>query len=258
MFKSDLKAKYPFLTEYFESVLCTDRMPNCILFYGQDIRAQYDFAIEIARLLNCENDGCESCDCYSCKWIEEHRHPAVLTITNRHSKPSDDNTKTVISIKQAQMVKSMLVNTSDCYRVFIFCGANLLDEKNKSNEEVTFDNWTPTGLNYENFKAEAANSLLKIVEESPQNSLFFFLANDKSDIISTIVSRAQNFFVPSLNKVELKTTGAATILDDYPNFNSQNLFEYSQNFQTSLKNSSEIFDRCENYLLAVLKENDDQ
>ena len=238
-----LKNKYPFLTDYFSSILKAkeERIPHCVMFYGQDLSAQYELAMEISRALRCLNKGEDSCECLNCRWIKDKTHPDVLTITNLDSKPQGDETKNVISIKQTQMVKSLLVNTSDEYRIFIFCGAKVLDEK-----------WIPTGLNQENFKAESANSLLKIVEEAPQKTIFFFLANDISDVISTIVSRAQCFF----DRQSLSYSGTKDLFEDYPNFETYKLFDYSSAFITALKNYDEIlFDRCENYLLSLLKSN---
>lgn len=245
MFDDELFKNYPFLTNYFATILkeC-EKIPQSILFFGQDISAQYSLATEIARILNCTGTKDNTCDCVNCRWIREKSHPAVLTVTNIDSKPQGDETKTVISIKQTQMVKSMLVNTSDNYRVIIFCGAK------KENKE-----WKPVGLNFENFKAEAANSLLKIVEEAPKRTIFFFLANDKSDVISTIVSRSQAFFVPSFNKDSMTTSGVKSIFEDYPNYDSIKLFEYSGNFQNLLKDYDNLFDKCQNYLLSMLKTN---
>lgn len=248
MFANEISQKYQFLTEYFENLLTENKkIPQSILFYGQDISAQYSIATEIARILNCNGTKNEQCECINCRWIREKTHPAVLTLTNIDSKPQGDDTKTVISIKQTQMVKSLLVNTSDNYRVIIFCGA-----------KFESDVWKPLGLNFENFKSESANSLLKIVEEAPKNVLFIFLANDKSDVISTIVSRCQTFYVPSFNKSSMTTSGVKSIFEDYPNFETVKLFEYSSNFQNILKDYENTFDKCQNYLLALLKSNFDK
>lgn len=133
---------------------------HCILFYGSDIQAQYDLALEIARMLNCTGDHTPDCQCLNCKWIRENNHPAVLTISKVDNKPSDDNSKTVISIDQARMIKNDLLVTSDYHRVLIFC------DKDKEGNVA--------GLNLLNFQADAANALLKTFEEPPSNTTFFF------------------------------------------------------------------------------------
>ena len=149
-----LSDKYPFLTEYFTKALSsTNRpLPQSILFYGNDLDSQYTLAKEIARLLNCQKSKTDDCDCLNCKWIREESHPAIMTIYRVDNKPEDDDSKTVISIKQSALIKETLMSASEFHRVFIFCDRD--DEGNIS------------GLNQTNFQAETANSLLKIIEES--------------------------------------------------------------------------------------------
>ena len=105
-----LSDKYPFLANYFtQAVSQTDRaLPQSILFYGSDLNAQYLNAQEIARLLNCTGDKSDECDCLNCKWINEGTHPTVITISRIDSKPEKDESKTVISVKQSQMIKEQL------------------------------------------------------------------------------------------------------------------------------------------------------
>jgi hypothetical protein len=52
-------------------------------------------------------------------------------------------------------------------------------------------------LNETNFTEEAANALLKTFEEPPERVTFFFLTKNKEDMLTTIISRAQSFYVPS-------------------------------------------------------------
>ena len=178
-----LSDKYEFLTDFFEKSIANSKLAHSLLFYGNDLNSQYTMAIEIARLLNCVGDKSDDCQCLNCKWIREGTHPAVLTISRKDSKSEDDSTKTVISIKQAEMVRNMLVTASDYHRVFIFC-----DRDDDNNIQ---------GLNKFNLQDAVANSLLKSIEEPASNVTFIFLTQDKSDLISTIVSRCQCFFLPT-------------------------------------------------------------
>ena len=120
-----LSDKYPFLTNYFETgiknKLTGKGVPitHSLLFWGRDLESQYILAKEIARELNCTGDHTDKCQCLNCKWIREDSHPAVLTISRTDNTPADDETKTVISIKQSEMIKNMLVTSSEFFRVFI-------------------------------------------------------------------------------------------------------------------------------------------
>lgn len=252
MFDKDLKDKYPFLTEYFEQGGSNPlrSIAHSILFYGNDISAQYKLATEIARFLNCKELRNESCQCINCNWINEKQHPAVLTISKIDNKPSDDESKTVISVRQSQMIKNSLLNTSDYHRVFIFCDARV---EKQNDEEV----WIPMGLNETNFQQETANSLLKIIEEPPENTTFFFLTRDKNDLIETIISRSQSFFVPSYSIEDRAYSNVEKYFSDYPTIERSKSFDLAQDlFMLTKEHGVEnTLDEIQNFMLALLKAN---
>jgi hypothetical protein len=217
-----------------------------MLLYGTDIKSQYDLAKEIARLLNCKELQNEACNCINCNWAKNNQHPAILTISKLGNKPSDDDSKTVISVKQSQMVKNSLLNTSDYHRVFIFCDAEIKDGI-----------WSPLGLSRTNFHEETANSLLKIIEEPPENTTFFFLTRDKNDLIETIISRSQSFFVPSYDAGNSSYSMVEKLFSNYLEFERKDSFDLAQNlFNLSKETDSiTILDEIQNYMLALVKSN---
>ena len=240
-----LSDKYPFLTNYFTQALSAENraLPQSILFYGSDFDAQYTLANEIARLLNCKNDKSDDCECLNCKWIRENSHPAVLTISRIDNKPDDDESKTVISIKQSQMIKESLMSASEFHRVYIFCDRD--DEGNIS------------GLNPLNFQAETANSLLKIIEEPQPGVTFIFLTRYIDDVLSTIISRSQCFFVPSKKSVNYDFSAIEGVFTDYLSFERKDVFDISQKLQDMSKDTpiQTILDGIQNYILQLLKSN---
>ena len=240
-----LSDKYPFLADYFTKALTLSNraLPQSLLFYGNDLGTQYEFAKEIARLLNCQNDKSDDCDCLNCKWIREETHPAVMTISRLDNKPEDDTSKTVISVKQSQMIKELLVTSSEFHRVFIFC-----DRDNDGNI---------LGLNPLNFQEETANSLLKIIEEPQPGVTFIFLTRYVDDVLSTIKSRSQCFFVPSKKEVNYDYSCIEGIFTDYYEFERGEVFNISQNLQDLTKQFSvdEVLSGIQNYIFALLKSN---
>ena len=243
-----LSDKYPFLTNYFTAALSDSNraLPQSILFYGNDLNSQYILATEIARLLNCQDDKSDACDCLNCRWIREHSHPEVRTISRLDNKPEDDDSKTVISIKQSQMIKEALMSTSEFHRVFIFCDR---DDKGRI-----------CGLNPQNFQAETANSLLKIIEEPQPGVTFIFLTTYKDDVLPTIISRSQCFFVPSKENVTYDYTLIENIFIDYLNFKRKDVFDISQKLQDLTKESDckAILTAIQNYMLLLLRANPDR
>ena len=240
-----LSDKYPFLTAYFtEALSATNRpLPQSILFYGNDLKSQYTLAKEIARFLNCNEEKDDNCSCLNCRWIREDNHPAVMTISRLDNKPEDDDSKTVISVKQSEFIKNSLMNSSDFHRVFIFCDRD--DEGNIA------------GLNQINFQAETANSLLKIIEEPQPGVTFIFLTRYIDDLLSTIISRSQCFFVPSLEKPDEDYSIISGVFNNYWEFKRQDVFDISQRLQDLSKEHSviKILEGRQNYILNVLREN---
>lgn len=241
----NLKEEYPFLMKYFNNGISSQnrQISHCILFYGSDIQSQYDLALEVARMLNCTGDHTDTCQCLNCKWIRENNHPAVLTISKVDNKPSDDTSKTVISIDQARMIKNDLLVTSDYHRVLIFC-----DKDKDGNVQ---------GLNQQNFQADAANALLKTFEEPPSNTTFIFLTKDKSDMITTVVSRAQCFYVPSMKDEDRDFSLVKDAMDGYLELERNEVLDFNDKILdiTKMLDSLEVFTQMQNYIEALLKSN---
>lgn len=241
----NLKEQYPFLMKYFNSGISSQnrQISHCILFYGSDIQAQYDLALEIARMLNCTGDHTENCQCLNCKWIREHNHPAVLTISKVDNKPQGDTSKNVISIEQARMIKNDLLVTSDYHRVLIFC-----DKDKDGNLQ---------GLNQQNFQSDAANALLKTFEEPPSKTTFFFLTKDKTDVITTVVSRAQCFYVPSMKDEDKDFSLVKDSMDGYLELERGEVLDFNDKIlNLARENEPElVFTQMQNYIEAILKSN---
>ena len=242
---SCLSKEYPFLTDYFtKGIKDSDKsIAHCILFWGNDIDAQYELALEIARLLNCKETGAEDCRCLNCNWIRENAHPAVLTVSRNDNKPVDDDSKTVISIEQARMIKNDLAVTSDYHRVLIFCDRD--------------DDGKLGGLNETNFSIEATNALLKTFEEPPSNTTFFFLTKDVTDIISTVVSRSQSFFVPSKKDEPQDFDLVKDLLDGYLEIERGEVLDFNDRLLNLARDNDtdKIFIQMQNYMANLMKSN---
>lgn len=240
-----VREKYPFLINYFtKGIENPDKnIAHCILFYGTDIQAQYDLARELARMLNCNGTHTPECTCLNCNWIRENQHPAVLTISKADNKPSNDDSKTVISISQARMIKNDLLITSDYHRVLIFC------DRDKDGNVC--------GLNRLNFQEDAANALLKTFEEPPSRTTFFFLTKDKTDMISTIISRAQCFFVPSLKDEERDFSLVKDAIEGYLELERGEVLDLNDKLLALARENDpmEILLQIQSYMTELLKSN---
>lgn len=249
-YNNEISQKYPKLLKYFESGIQDDNknISHCLLFWGPDIKSQCELALEVARLLNCSKDGAESCDCLNCRWIKEQTHPAVKIYTRLDFKDGaedDDSTKGKknININQAKAIINELAVTSDYHRVYIFCDR---DEDG---------NLLP--LNQVNFPEATSNALLKTFEEPPKNTTFIFLTNDKTDIISTVVSRAQSFFVPSKLEENYAYDLVESVISNYWQIERGKVLDFENNLLKLMSENEpmEIFTQIQNYMLATMKAN---
>lgn len=240
-----LSDKYPFLTNYFENSINNQnlRLSHSLLLYGNDLEAQYILAKEIARLLNCTGDKSDNCQCLNCQWIREETHPAVLTISRKDNKPSDDNSTTVISVKQSEMIRNSLLTTSEFHRVFIFCDKD--------------DDGNIKGLNRFNLQDAAANSLLKVIEEPSEKVTFIFLTQDKNDLISTIISRSQCFFVPTKIRQEYNYELIEGVMNKYWGIKRADAFNVSEQLSKLSDEATpqKVLEQLQNYILTILKQN---
>lgn len=242
---TDVRAKYPKLIEYFEKgIKNPDRnIAHCILLYGTDIKVQYDLALEVARMLNCKEGGAPECQCLNCRWIRDNAHPEVRTISKVDNKPVNDKSSNVISITQARNIKRDLLVSSDYHRVLIFC------DKAKDNRVA--------GLNPSNFSEDAINGLLKTFEEPPSRTTFFFLTKDKSDMITTVVSRAQSFFVPSKLPESRDFSIVKEALSDYLEIERSQVLEFNDRIfaLTKENDATEVLTQMQNYFYEMVSKN---
>ena len=137
------------------------RVAHAYLFYGPAGVGKKKAALIFSRLLNCEKprDG-EPCEvCPNCRKIKSGNHPDVMPI-------QPDGTAVKIAQIRALQERAYYKCYEAAYKIFIIDGADAMT-------------------------SEAANSLLKTLEEPPAQTVFILLAEDKGRLPATILSRSQ-------------------------------------------------------------------
>ena len=261
------KEKFPFAYNYFSTLLelvkkGEKQFPQAIIFEGADTKNQYLFALELARILNCQNNNEKHCNCINCKWIKTFSHPAINNVSQIHFKGEGDESKTVISVKQAKKIEQLLSLSSDYHRFFIFFSSD--EKKYEDGELVNFKNlgygeinFSIKPLNYSTFHPTTPNALLKSIEEPPQRTTFVFLAKSKEDILQTIVSRCLTFKLNS-KKENLSYKEIYPIISDYPNIDYYKALDISDNLQKHLKENPDteiVLNQFMEFLKDLIKQN---
>lgn len=144
-------------------------LAHAYLFVGPHHVGKMTLALSLAQALNCEAEDRPCGKCPSCQRIAAGKHADVQTIKlikNRDS--ASDKLKTEIGINQIKEMQhtANLKPYEGKHRIFIIDGAELLTN-------------------------EAANCLLKTLEEPPPNVLIILLAVSDSRLRSTVISRCQ-------------------------------------------------------------------
>lgn len=135
-----------------------DRIPNSMLFCGLEGVGKKSMALVLAKAMNCEKKKDDACEvCSPCKAISRANFPDVMVIS------PDGN---IIKIDQMRILKQIayLKPMVGQKRVFIVAEAEKMNE-------------------------EAANSLLKILEEPPLFSFIILVTHYPDMIKPTIKSR---------------------------------------------------------------------
>ena len=188
----------------------SERVPHALLLNGEEGCGHLQLALSFSSLLLCKSptplDACKNCS--SCKMYEKYQHPdlhfsyPIHLSKTEHSETSDDqrssflealekykclgkktwyskmgneNKQGVIGVKESQVILAKISLKS------FFGSAKILLM------------WMPELMNI-----QAANKLLKLIEEPPENTYFIFVSNNQSKILPTISSRLQTINVPRL------------------------------------------------------------
>ncbi len=153
------------------------RVPNSLIFSGPEGVGKRRLAVILAQALNCERGEVEPCGaCETCRKIKEGKLPEVIKIKPGRVSKLSISIDEMQEVRQAAYVKPRYGRLR---RVFIVFEA---------------DKMTP----------DAANCMLKVLEEPPSDSYFILVTSMPHLIPPTIKSRCQTLdFVP-IRREEIK------------------------------------------------------
>lgn len=217
----------PWAEQFFAGAIQSRHLAHAYILKGKDYGALYQLALRVAKVLNCQNppepvSNVSSLEqlacghCVQCKWISGNSHPTVLTVSRltyqvndkgdlmtpeELEKQSKKSQPTQIKTDQIGRLIQQLAVSSPTVRVVIFTNAEELPGSVPSDITPPFD-WRSVEVNADKsfhirpltrdiFNAFSVNKFLKTLEEPPQKTLFFFIAETEEQLLDTIVSRCQ-------------------------------------------------------------------
>ena len=155
--------------ELLERSLETGSVSHAYMFIGPAHSGKMTLAMDLARALNCEGEDKPCGRCGPCGKVTDLKHADVQVVGIAADDPSTESkSKTEISIDQIRQIQhtASLPPFEGKYRVYIIENAELLS-------------------------IEAANALLKTLEEPESKVVFILLVTDSSLLPETVVSRCQ-------------------------------------------------------------------
>jgi len=167
------------LVRALETVIRLERLSHAYMLVGHPHVGKSTLALDLARAVNCLDPQERPCgQCQQCLRISASQHADVRVIGLRQQEESPSRKEIGIDTVREVQHQASLKPYEGRYRVFIFDGAEHLSE-------------------------EAANALLKTLEEPPPQVLMILLTSLEESLLPTIRSRCQRLELRSLPKEEV-------------------------------------------------------
>lgn len=197
------------------AALRTQRLPHAYLFVGNEGVGKDAVALELARVLHCEQKGDEACDrCPSCIKMNSLQHPDVHFITalpRGKNEQDEDAPLDKLSDADIEVIQEQLrLKAQNPYHRIAIPRANVI--KISSIRQIRREAvLTKMGegkkvfiiSNAEDMGPEAANTILKTLEEPAGDTLLILTTARPDALLSTIVSRCQRVRFDPLTETEI-------------------------------------------------------
>ena len=158
--------------DYFRRSIAADRIAHAYLFAGPSHIGKAALALRLAQALICERPGVDPClECRACKRTANGNHPDVRTVslaTQAAAQKADETKSRELRIDTVrEWQRDIDLRPFEARRrVFI------LDDADKLTDQ-------------------AANAMLKTLEEPPPYAVLILIAQGSGDLLPTIVSRCR-------------------------------------------------------------------
>ncbi len=190
----------------------TGRVAHAQLLLGPEGSGALPLAIAYAQYLNCEykqeQDSCGTCS--SCRKYEKYIHPDLHFIFPFFPKDKTDTSFNYYPEWRSALIQNPYLEIEEWREVLevenkqaninIHTCHEVIKKLSLKAFEATYKvmiMWLPEYLDKE------GNSLLKIIEEPPANTLFLLVAQKQEQLLNTIRSRTQLIKVPKVNDADV-------------------------------------------------------
>ena len=235
-----------------------NRIAHAQLFLGPEGTGKLALAIAYAQYVNCTNKGeNDSCgECPSCKKFNNLAHPDLHFIfpstTNKNVKKDPESDFFLTEWRE-------YLESCECY-ANISSWHNALDAENKQGiinvrdastiirklNLKTYESEYKVAIIWmaERLNIEAANKLLKLLEEPPENVIFILATTEEHKILPTILSRCIRFEFKKIGKAGI-VKRLEHVLKDYDvRYDIEALEHIAELADGGMRDALSILERC--------------
>lgn len=172
MYYRDIVGQFEIKKMLIDSIK-NEKISHCYIFDGPKGIGKYQLSLVFAQSLFCDNLSDEPCNvCLHCKKVNSFNHADIHIINKQEEKIKKEDID--------DLVNSIYLKPYE------------------SNKKVYIIN------NAENITVQAANALLKTLEEPPKDSIIILISNNINYMLPTILSRCQIIKFKSINFEQIK------------------------------------------------------
>jgi len=235
-----------------------NKTPNAYIFSGKARVGKEIHALEYAALLNCKrsNDFSPCGDCRSCITIKMYQHEEIHFIYPVKLQKDGKSGNFIMDTKTTEnLISQYELKRKNPYHKINFKTSTTIsinsirNIKKKLFLSKSDENWSIIIINEAEKlcipNVEAANSLLKILEEPPDRTLFILITSKLNQIIPTIQSRCQKIHFPDISLSELTKYVNENKLEEFVGEPLQlcngSLYNISENLDNEINHFMDIF-----------------
>ena len=205
--------------ENIKSLYNAGKLSHAYLFYGNEGVGKDAAAIELAKLLNCTNiqNGSEACDkCDNCRKISsfhsEYFNLVCALPSGRGEDTDSDPIEKLAASDFDEYMEQLKLKSENPYHIITLSNANNI--RINSIREIVSKIYlsAPAGhvkvfliTEAEKMKQEAANALLKVLEEPPAKSMLILTTSKINALPQTIAGRCQKIHFEPLDYMQVTT-----------------------------------------------------
>jgi DNA polymerase-3 subunit delta' len=206
-----------------------------LVFHGPQGAGKRALALEAAKALNCEKAGAEGCEtCLSCRKIGAGNHPDVRVIDLAYQAAQRGE---LLEKQQSLKIETILAERKRLYQTAHEgkWKVSLIDEAHRM---------TP----------DAANVLLKILEEPPAKTAIFLLTPYRDRLFATILSRCQTIRFRAGKNPEVSEPETEALWQKLPNLTPAQILGRPEARSKTASSRNEIEAQLQRLLSPALRE----